>query len=179
MHMPGDAGRMDPQNFTAPDAAWMRALQSCDSPICDVFIHLADSVYIGPQNGMTPAQWRDERIRLPALPTAGPGGNCRIAGARSRVGRTLRALTAILTAHGRAAELSEPFQYFTLRPVVRCGATVLADCPCSDSLPEAAAALEQLAKASRAAPGTVLLDEQDQGWRLLIVADAERPKLVE
>jgi hypothetical protein len=174
---------MDPRDFAAPEAAWMRALQSCDSPVCDVFIRLADSVYVGPQNGMTPAQWRDERIPLPtpALPCRLPGrvATAELLGREAVLATHYAALASILTAHGRAAELSHPFPYFTLQPAVLCGDTVLAGWPWSDSLPEAAATLERLAQAGRAAPGTVLLDEEDQGWRLLIVAGAERLQLVE
>jgi hypothetical protein len=174
---------MDPQDFAAPHAAWMRTLRSCDSPTCDVFIRLADSVYVGPKNGMTPAQWRDERILLPApdLPCRLPGrvATAELLGREAELAAHYAALAGILTAHGRAAELGHPSPHFTLHPAVLCGERVLADWPWSDSLPEAAATLGQLAQSSQAPAGTVLLDEQDQGWRLLIVAGPERLKLVE
>lgn len=158
----------------AEERDWMAGGAHCPAPGCDVLVTLADSVYIGPPNGMTPAQWRGARIPLPPpdLPCRWPGrlASADLPGREPALAAHYAGIARILATHGRPAEARQPFPYASLRPAIFCGDRLLADWPWSDSLPEAAATLQQLAGAAEMPPGRVLLDEQDQGWRLLMLS---------
>ncbi|MCR0981907.1 hypothetical protein [Roseomonas populi] len=168
---------MSTEDPSAPGAAWMAAARPAANPLCDAFFRVAESVYVGPENGMTPAQWEAERVALPQpdLPLRIPGwaATADLAGHEEALADHFERLIRTARAHGRVAALAQPFPYFSVRPAILDGAEALASWPWSDTLPEALGALEAMAGASRAAPSSVILDDQDQGWRLCLVAGPE------
>ena len=161
----------------------MAATRPAGPFLCDVLFRIADSVYVGPENGMTPRQWHAMRVPLPPpdLPCRLPGrvAGADLAGREDALAEHYLRLVGIAEARGKAAALDHPFPYFALAPAILGQAELLADWPWSDSLPEAAGILENLAAAARAAPGDVILDDEDQGWRLRMVACGEAVRFVE
>jgi len=56
---------MTTDEFNGHDASWTRGARPAGAFLCDAFFSVADSVYVGPENGMTPAQWETARVPLP------------------------------------------------------------------------------------------------------------------
>ncbi|MBP0494264.1 hypothetical protein [Roseomonas indoligenes] len=181
----GDApqhGR-EPDGLDPEDAAWASSARPVASFLCDAMFRVSGSVYVGPENGMTPAQWEAERVPLPPpdLPFRAPGwvASTDLAGREEALAAYLDRLIRIARAHGKMAALVERFPYFAVRPKILAGDEVLASWPWSDGLREARDVLVTLARAASAAPGTPILDDQDQGWALRMVAGPGTVLLVE
>ncbi|WP_198380129.1 hypothetical protein [Roseomonas sp. KE2513] len=174
---------MNMDDPSAEDAAWTLAARPVTSPLCDAFFLVAESVYVGPESGMTPTQWEAERIPLPRpnLPLRAPSrvAAADVAGKEDVLAAHYDGLIRVAQSHGRTRALAEPFPFFAIRPALLDSEEVLASWPWSDTLPEALGVLEVLSRVGEAAPGRVILDELEQGWGLRIVAGQGTICLVE
>lgn len=174
---------MDMDDPSAEDATWTLAARPVASPLCDAFFLVAESVYVGPENGMIPAQWESERVPLPRpdLPLRAPSrvAAADVAGREDVLAAHYEGLIRVVRSHGRTRALVEPFPFFAIRPALLEGEEVLASWPWSDTLPEALGVLEVLSRVGEAAPGRVIMDDLEQGWGLRIVAGKGTVYLVE
>ncbi|WP_338664383.1 hypothetical protein VQH23_04285 [Pararoseomonas sp. SCSIO 73927] len=169
------------------DVSWAALARRVADPFCDAFFRVVEDLYVGPEEGMTPAQWEAERVPLPApeLPCRIPGwvASADLAGREEALAAHAERLVRLARAHGRLAALVGPFPYFAVRPKILDaggnGGGVIASWPWSDGIPEAVAALDALACAAEASPGAVVLDDQEQGWALRMVAGPGTVLLVE
>ena len=174
---------MDTDDPMPEDAAWMAATQPVSSPLLDAFFLVTESVYVGPEDGMTPAQWTSERVPLPRpdLPFRAPlrVATADVIGREEVLAAHYERLIRVARAHGKAGALAEAFPLFAIRPALLDGESILASWSWSDTLPEALGVLDLLSRAGEAAPGAVVLDDMEQGWSLRLVAGQGTICLVE
>lgn len=174
---------MDTEDAAAEDALWMAAARPVSIPLCDAFFLVAESVYVGPESGMTPAQWASERVPLPRpdlpLRASARVASADVAGREEILAAHYERLIRVARAHGKTRALAEPLPLFAVRPALLDGEAVLASWPWSDTLPDALGVLEVLCRAGEARPGRVILDDMEQGWHLRLVAGQGTVCLVE
>jgi len=141
----------------------------------DAFFRVVDSVYVGPEDGMSPKQWETARVALspPDLSLRMPGrvATTELLGHEEALSRHYRRLIRVAEAYGKTAVLARPFPYFAVGPSLLADGSVLAAWPWNDTLPEAVSVLEALSHAGTAAPGAAILDDADQGWAIRAVAE--------
>ncbi|SHK07176.1 hypothetical protein SAMN02745194_04109 [Roseomonas rosea] len=151
--------------------------------LCDAFFRIPEDVYVGPDHAITQEDWRGLRVPVPApnLPLRMPGkvATTDLLGREEGLAEHGARLLEVAGAHGKAASMTRPSPYFTVAPAILGPDGLLATWPWSDTLPEAVLALEALAAADRAAPGTILWDDEDQGWHLRIIGAGASACLVE
>jgi hypothetical protein len=158
--------------FPLPEGAWIAQARPLRSFACDAAFHIAPSIYVGPDNGMTPLEWATANVRLPPvmLPRQFPdeATTMEVLDREDALIGHYRRILQVTEQHGKAASL-QPFPYFRTQPAIIADDTVLTEFSWTDDIPETRTVLEILAQSGGAAPG-LLHDDQDQGWRILIVA---------
>jgi hypothetical protein len=158
---------------TGNDSVWIPQAKLLETFVCDAVFHIAPSFYVGPDNGMTSLDWATANIRLPPpnLPRQAPDEvmTAELIGREDELVGHYRRVVAIVEAHGKPASLRQPFPYFRTEPAIIVGGEMLTAFSWNDDLYETQTVLAALAEP--AGRGTRLLwDDQDQGWRILIVA---------
>jgi hypothetical protein len=164
------------------DAPWMAVARRLDAFQCDAAFQIAETFYVGAENGFTPREWEEARIPLPppALPCRIPGlvTTDDLLDREDELIAYYQRLIAVAEAHGKANVLGKPFPYFSVGPRLIGGGEVLAGFLWTDDVPDTRSVLEALAGLEPGATGLVW-DDQDQGWRILIAAAGDAAYFVE
>lgn len=139
--------------------------------LCDAVFRVEHSFYIGAANGVTPLDWEAASIR-PTPPAMPRELENQVTTAELRVredepAEYHRRLITVARTHGKAASLRHPPAYFRTQPTIISNGAALTSFSWNDNLRATASVLEVSAGSARGA-ADLILDDQDQGWRILI-----------
>ncbi len=180
---PGNEQGMDTETSSAEDDPWLVAALPVPAPLCDAFFVIAESVYVGPENGMSAAQWEAERVPLPRpdLPLHPRFGmaSAGVLGREDVLAEHYERVIRVVRAHGKDRALEKASPLFAIRPFILEGEEAVASWPWNDTLSDTLAVLDVLCRTEGAAPGAVVLDDLEQGWRLRMIAGRGTVRLVE
>ncbi|KQQ30821.1 hypothetical protein ASF53_17090 [Methylobacterium sp. Leaf123] len=152
------------------DEAWMTRARPLGPFRCDAAFRIADSLFIGPENDIGPADW--ERLRVPLDPADLP---CRVPhlaatldlpGREAALAAHYEGLIATARRHGKLTVLAQPFPYFSVTPLLLEAGQPVVSFPWTDDVPQTAALLTALADAG---PDGMVWDAIDQGWFIRIL----------
>lgn len=156
--------------FDREDETWMVRARPLGSVLCDAAFRIADSLYIGPDHDIGPADW--ERLRVPLGTTDLLYRVPLLAATLDLPGREpalvahYERLIALARQHGKAAALAHPFPYFSVTPLLLEEGRAIVTFPWTDDVPQTVATLTALAGAGS---DGVLWDDIDQGWFIRLV----------
>ena len=160
--------------------AWIAQACVVDDFACEAVFALAPSVYVGPDNGISAADWNAARVQLPPVALFRQIATCvttaELLGHEDKLVAHYRGVVEIARMHGKAESLRS-FPYFRIKPAIIAAGHFLTEFPWTDTLHETRTILEVLAAAG-GAPGLVHADT-DQGWELIIVATGAATCLIE
>jgi hypothetical protein len=129
------------------------------------------SVYIGPDNGMTSLEWATSNVRLPPLELprqfADRVTTAELLGREDALLSHYRRIIDVAREHDKTASL-RPFPYFRTQPAMVAHDEVLTNFSWNDDLNETNTVLEALVD-SGDGNSRLIHDDQDQGWRVMIV----------
>lgn len=161
--------------------AWIGQARALPIFECEAIFGIQDSLYIGPQNNIAPGQWERERVKLipPEIPRrlAGSVTTAEVVGREEVLADYYRRLVALMRKHERLDD-GQPFPYFRTQPAILSGEDVLTAFSWSDDVLETKAILEILAQSDKAPP-SLLHQDCEQGWEIMIVADGPSVFLIE
>ena len=164
------------------DQAWTKRSRRLETFLCDVVFHVSHGLYVGPDNGTSGRAWEEVNVRLqqPDLRYCERGRVLSedLLGREDELVAYYGRLVRVAEEHGKAGSLRRPFPYFSLSPAIISDGRMLATFPWSDDVPEAKSVLEALARPDPDAGGLVL-DDQDQSWRIRFVAVDDAVHFVE
>ncbi|MCP1551313.1 MULTISPECIES: hypothetical protein [Methylorubrum] len=152
------------------DEDWMARARPLGPLLCDAAFRIADSLSIGPENDIGPADW--ERLRVPLdaadLPCRVPrlAATLDLPGREAALAAHYGRLIATTRRHGKPTALAQPFPYFSVTPLMLEDGQPVVSFPWTDDVPQTAAFLRALADAG---PDGVVWDAIDQGWFLRIL----------
>jgi hypothetical protein len=167
---PDDTNRVFPLPGGAY-AAWITQARLLPAFTCDAVFRIEPNVYIGPDDGMTSLEWETANVSLPPLDLprqfADRVTTAELLGREDALISHYRRIVEVTDRHGKTASL-RPFPYFRTEPAIIGGDEVLTEFAWNDDVHETQTVLEMLAE-SGGGPPRLLDDNQDQGWRILIV----------
>lgn len=156
--------------FDVPDDAWMARAKPLGPFVWDAAFRVADSLYIGPENGFSPQEWEAARVPLdpPDLPRRlhGYAVTLDLIGREAALVAFYERLIAAAEMHGKCAALAVPFPYFRITPTLLEAGEPVLSFPWTDDVAQTRVVLSALAEAG--ADG-VVWDDIDQGWFMRIV----------
>ncbi len=143
---------------------------SVDDFRCDIVFHLSTRIQFCDEATGHIIPGETALLPMPNLPLIGACGLAAssLAGHEQELVRHYRSVVAAFARRGRAAQLRRRSPYFWLMPAIIAQDTILTECLCYDTVPEAEALLRVLAGGPDAPDGE-LWDDLDQGWQIRIV----------
>ena len=154
------------------EGAWIVRARRLPVFACDAVFAISASVRVGPDDGVAGTGWQEANVALPspgfARQFAGQASTAELLGREEALIGHYRRLVAVARAHGEAGSLG-PFPHFRVKPSVVAEGEVVTAFSWTDDVGETRGVLEMLAGSAGGAP-RLLHDDQDQRWRILVVA---------
>jgi hypothetical protein len=161
--------------------AWMAHARPLPVFECEAMFGIQDSLYVGPRNNIAPGQWETERepIVPPEIPRrfAGHVTTTEVVGREDALVDYYRGVIDLLRKHDRMDDV-RPFPCFRTEPAILSGEALLTEFSWNDDFYDTKAILEILAQSDKAPP-SLLHQDCDQGWDIMIVAEGPSIFLIE